>query len=142
MAIEQNIRLSLFSEITDAESGEREREERVLSAVLREKDGCRLLSYTETGEGGDVRSELFCTDGRVRLRRTGSVRSEILFSEGTVHSSLYEIPPYRFDMTVTTERLHCFFGATDGEIDLAYTAVIGGVGRHCRLTLRIAVCRP
>lgn len=133
---ETDIRLTIASEILD-EDGGREINEYTLPGVLRTRDGCHLLSYAETGEGGEVRSELFVAEGRVRLCRTGAIRSKILFSEGNVHRSLYEIPPYRFDMTVTTEKVHCSFSADGGKIDLVYRTVIGGAARRCRLTLRI-----
>lgn len=134
---EQNIRLLLRSEISDDESGERECDERSLPGVLRKRGDSILLTYAEDSEGGEIRSELLCTEDRIRLRRRGAIRSEILFSEGVVHRSLYEIPPYRFDMTVTTEGMRYVFDGAAGEIDLVYRTEIGSAPRHCRLTLSV-----
>ncbi len=135
---EENIRLLLRSEISDDGSQERELDERSLPGVLRARGGSFLLTYTEAGEGGEVQSELLCTDGKIRLCRRGAIRSEILFSEGGVHRSLYEIPPYRFDMVVTTEGIRYAFDGGAGEIDLIYRTELGGALRHCRLTLRVS----
>lgn len=140
MTTETTVCLSLSSEIFDNESGERECDERRLVGLLRERDGLRRLTYTETSEGGEIRSELLFSSGRIRLCRTGALRSDIVFAEGLSHASVYEIPPYRFDMVTVTERLRVAFDDAHGDVELRYRTELGGAVRHCRLTLRITPC--
>lgn len=140
MTTETTVRLSLSSEITDDESGEREQDTRELVGLFRAREGLCRLTYAEPSEGGEVQSELLLSDGRVRLCRTGALRSDIVFTEGLSHSSLYEIPPYRFDMTVTTERVRVALDGARGDIELCYRTELGGASRHCRLTLRVTPC--
>ena len=61
-----------------------------------------FLNYTEENEGGKCRTEVTSIGGTVTVRRSGAIESEIRFTEGEAHSSVYSIPPYRFDATVYT----------------------------------------
>ena len=85
-----------------------------------------LMTYSEHTDGGDVFSDISYADGEVIVKRRGAIISEMRFKEGTEHSSLYEIPPYKFDATVKTRRIRAEFSEEGGNISLFYNMKIGG----------------
>lgn len=139
---EQEVSIRLCSEIADAEedserAAECERTEATLTGTLLSRDGIHRLTYRETTEGGEVRTDMTVRDGHVRMHRRGAVVSDMHFAIGLRHCSLYEIPPYRFDMTTETEALSSTLSEAGGEILLRYRNTVGGAPRHCRLSLSV-----
>ena len=103
-------------------------------------EGSGFLNYTEENEGGKCRTEVVCIGGAVTVRRSGAIESEMYFSEGESHSSLYAIPPYQFDVTVTARRIRIDLSAEGGRIDLFYNMKIGGADKSARM--RIWILQP
>ncbi len=100
-------------------------------------DGSGFLNYTEESEGGKCRTEVVCIGGAVTVRRSGAIESEMHFSEGESHSSIYSIPPYRFDTTVTARRIRVELNSEGGRIDLFYNMKIGGADKSARMRIWI-----
>lgn len=95
---------------------------------LRMASGVNSLTYSEEIEGKKVHTTLTyrLRANRVHLKKRGAMKSEIIFEENFEHSSLYEIPPYSFDMTVRSQVVKASLGADGGEITLSYFRTIGG----------------
>ncbi len=134
-------RLEIYSviETLDA-SGQPEGEPEINTASARANlrfDGGDLhLSYTQKAEGGSVICHLIAFgDGKVSLSQRGSIVSDILFSPGEECRTVYSIPPYKFDMTVRTERAELSVGEMPIKIKLTYSMNIGGEDRRTHLTL-------
>lgn len=134
-------RLEIYSviETLDA-SGQPEGEPEVNTtaarANLRYDGGDLHLSYTQNSEGGSVICHLIAfADGKVSLSQRGGIVSDILFSPGEECHTVYSIPPYKFDMTVRTDRVELSVGETPVRIKLTYTMNIGGEDRRTHLTL-------
>lgn len=96
-----------------------------------------LMTYSEHTDGGDVFSDISYADGEVIVKRRGAIISEMRFKEGTEHSSLYEIPPYKFDATVKTRRIRAEFSEEGGNISLFYNMKIGGAEKNARMKIWI-----
>lgn len=135
---EQRVLIRLLSEIADAEeASEPERVRTELFGSLTTREGFCRLTYRETTEGGEVRTDMTVREGHIRMHRRGAVISDMHFADGLYHRSLYEIPPYRFDMTTETEELSSTLTETGGELRLRYRNTVGGAPRLCCLCLTV-----
>ena len=100
-------------------------------------DGRYLLTYTESGEGGTVTTEICVTGRRVTVSRKGSIVSSMEFEEGRSHKSVYSIPPYRFDATILAKRVNLELSDHKSRIELHYNMEIGGAVRSARMKIWI-----
>ena len=96
------------------------------------------LSYSEEREGNKLRTEIISVGNSLRVVRSGAVESNMYFSEGESHRSVYTIPPYSFDATVRTRRIRLELDAGGGKIDLLYNINIGGADRSARMKIWIS----
>ena len=84
------------------------------------------ISYEEselTGMAG-VTTTFRVEPGSVTLRRTGKLRSEMVFQEGVRHESLYQLDFGALLMTVTAKRVYFDIVPDGGTIDLTYSIEI------------------
>ena len=117
--------------------GDIERAATEAEGYLRYSDGEAVLTYCEESEGGRAESEIICRGAGVTVKRRGAIESELYFEEGKSHSSLYSVPPYKFDATVTARRVRVDLGADGGKIDLLYNMKIGGAEKSTRMKIWI-----
>ena len=99
-------------------------------------DGARL-EYSESTDGGEVRSSVTVKGEVVTVERNGAVESRFEFREGVAHESLYGIPPYSFDTVVTAKKIRLELGESGGRIDLIYNMRIGGADKAVRMKIWI-----
>ena len=118
--------------------GDSERTHSCQDGFLRYSDGEVTLTYAEENEGGRAESEIYVKDGCVKVTRHGNIESEMIFEEGVSHSSVYSLPPYRFDATVTALRIRCDLNPDGGKIDLLYNMKIGGAEKTTRMKIWIS----
>ncbi len=100
-------------------------------------DGHRLVTYSESGEGGDVTTEIEVFGGRVTVSRKGAIESRMEFVPGEVHRSVYSIPPYRFDAEVKAGTVMCEMRDDRGRIELKYNMKIGGADKSATMKIWI-----
>ena len=84
------------------------------------------ISYEEselTGMDG-VTTTFRVEPGKVTLRRTGKLRSEMVFQEGTRHESLYQLEFGALLMAVTARQVFFDIVPDGGMIDLTYSVEI------------------
>ena len=89
-------------------------------------DGGWEISYEEselTGMAG-VTTTFRVEPGTVTLRRTGKLRSEMVFQEGVRHESLYQLDFGALLMTVTAKQVFFDIVSDGGTIDLCYSIEI------------------
>ena len=139
------VRVKIESTIENLDSaglseGDAEKTVTEAEGFYRFSEGSCFLNYTEDNEGGRCRTEVSCIGGAVTVRRSGSIESEMYFAEGESHSSIYSIPPYRFDTTVVTRRIRAELNQDGGRIDLFYNMKIGGADKSARM--RIWISQP
>lgn len=85
-------------------------------------DGWRL-SYDEsdlTGLDG-VHTTFFVEPGKITLKRTGKLNSEMVFQEGVAHDSLYQLEFGALMITVCATRVLFELSENGGTIDLTYS---------------------
>ena len=84
------------------------------------------ISYEETELTGmaGVTTTFRVEPGKVTLRRTGKLRSEMVFQEGVRHESLYQLDFGALLMTVTAKQVFFDIVSDGGVIDLTYSIEI------------------
>ena len=89
-------------------------------------DGGWDISYEETELTGmaGVTTTFRVEPGKVTLRRTGKLRSEMVFQEGVRHESLYQLDFGALLMTVTAKQVYYDIVSDGGSIDIVYTIEI------------------
>lgn len=80
------------------------------------------ISYEETELTGmaGVTTTFRVEPGMVTLRRTGKLRSEMVFQQGVRHESLYQLDFGALLMAVTAKQVFFDIASDGGMIDLAY----------------------
>lgn len=79
--------------------------------------------------------------GKIILRRSGVLSSEMVFQQGVSHTSLYQMEFGAFMITVCASRIFAQLGAQGGSIDLIYdidieNSATGTVDYHLDIGLR------
>ena len=89
-------------------------------------DGGWDISYEETELTGmaGVTTTFRVEPGKVTLRRTGKLRSEMVFQEGMRHESLYQLDFGALLMTVTANQVYFDIVSDGGVIDIVYSIEI------------------
>lgn len=132
-----DVKINMLSVIsTDGSlSGDTDRSENDYEGKLSACDGKIRLSYSERTEGGEVSTEIHVLDGRVVVKRSGAIVSNMVFAEGKTNTSVYSIPPHSFDMTIECRRLKMEVGDLSGRVDMLYKMNIGGEDRSARMRI-------
>lgn len=97
------------------------------------------LTYSQQTESGRVDTVLSFPPSRdrVTLTRLGAIKSEIVLKEGLSHSSVYEIPPYRFPLTATLLSLDNRLSLMGGRLRLSYKMLLGGEEQAVSLLIAV-----
>ena len=143
MTVINEVKIKIESTIENLDSaglpeGDIERNAVEVCGFLRFSEGEVTLTYAEENEGGRAESEIVCKEGCVSVYRKGAIESELYFKEGESHSSIYSVPPYKFDATVTARRVRVDVNADGGKIDLLYNMKIGGAEKSTRMKIWIS----
>lgn len=98
----------------------------VTEGVMEFRDNGWDIRYEEselTGMAG-VTTTFRVEKGKVILRRSGALISEMVFQEGVSHTSLYQMDFGALMITVCASRIFAQLGEHGGMIDLVYTVDI------------------
>ena len=95
------------------------------------------ISYREETEGGPVFCDITVRADGVTVKRRGAVESDMFFSEGQTHKSLYSVPPYAFDAEIFTKKIRNTLGAGGGRLDIFYRMRIGGADKNVRMKIEV-----
>ena len=100
--------------------------ELVTDGTMEFVDGGWDISYEETELTGmaGVTTTFRVESGKVTLRRTGKLRSEMVFQEGMRHESLYQLDFGALLMTVTAKQVYFDIVPDGGVIDIVYSIEI------------------
>lgn len=123
--MKQMVMLSLHS-VQRYEEQEAEELELVTEGTMEFRDGGWDISYVETELTGmeGVTTTFRVEKDQLILKRTGQLRSEMLFRLGYAHDSLYQMPFGAFLMRVETLSLFYDIVPEGGSIDLCYRVTI------------------
>ena len=100
--------------------------ELVTDGTMAFTDGGWDISYEETELTGmaGVTTTFRVEPGKVTLRRTGKLRSEMVFQEGVRHESLYQRDFGALLMTITAKQVYFDIVPDGGVIDIVYSIEI------------------
>ena len=100
--------------------------ELVTDGTMEFVDGGWDVSYEETELTGmaGVTTTFRVEPGKVTLRRTGKLRSEMVFQEGMRHESLYQLDFGALLMAVTAKQVYFDIVPDGGVIDIVYSIEI------------------
>lgn len=140
----ENARITLRSIIdnlsdTGLPSDDRECAESSATGTLTASERGAMLSFSEELEGGRIDTVIEILDGKVRVCRHGAIESELLFTEGAAHSSVYGTPPFTFDMRIFTRKIRGGITEEGGRLDIFYDMEIGGAKKSVRMTVACTV---
>ena len=93
------------------------------------------ITYSEKTEGGKIVSVITVGEEGIRVKRVGAIESNMLFSEGLSHSSVYAMPPYSFDAVVTTKKIRNGLTRDGGRVDIFYDMLIGGAKKQVKMRI-------
>ena len=142
MAFVKEVTLLVKSTIENIEDGitdhsRDEITETTVSGFMKPIEDGFFLTYSEDGEGGRTVSDITATSAGIRVRRIGAVVSDMYFEVGVEHTSIYEIPPYKFDMVVEATKIRNSLTLGSGILDLFYKMNIGGATKKVRLKIAV-----
>jgi uncharacterized beta-barrel protein YwiB (DUF1934 family) len=118
--------------------GESEKNVTMVDGIYHYDGSGARISYKEENEGGKSESEILVFSDSVKVSRHGAIESVLFFREGETNSSIYQIPPYRFDAEVTARRVTIELGPTGGRINLVYNMKIGGAEKSAIMRIWIS----
>ena len=124
---------------TGLPSDDREVAESTATGTLTASDRGAVLSFSEESEGGRINTKIEILGERVRVCRHGAIESDLLFSEGMAHSSVYGAPPYSFDTNIFTRRIRGGITEEGGKIDIFYDMEIGGAKKSVKMTVACSI---
>ena len=142
MAIIKEKKIRVLSEIENllpsgAPDGECERTEASYDAFFKISEGKYEISYSEMSDSGKIVSTIVISESSVKLTRRGAIESDMTFSPGLSDKSLYSLPPYSFDMVITTRKIRNNLTRDGGRLDIFYNMQIGGADKRVRMTLTV-----
>ncbi len=106
------------------------------TGCLRESRSGLLLTYTDQTEGGKVFNRVRISGDRVSVERTGAVSLSLTLESGRTEQTVYRVPPFAFDMTVTTESVTVTRKPNGGLcIKLVFGTVLGGAPQATELVI-------
>ena len=128
---------SYIENLTDSgvPDGEAEKNKSSYVGTMRIADGAITLSYKEADENGTVSCSIVADGKRATVRRNGSIVSTLVFEENEVFETVYSIPPYKFDMTVRTERLINTLSIFGGMLEIIYSMDVGGAKKNAKMKI-------
>ena len=83
------------------------------------------LCYDQTAENEQTHTVLAIGYERIVLRRSGTLRSEMVFEVGKTHTTVYEIPFGTLPMEVTTDSIRQKLSERGGVLSVCYRITVG-----------------
>ncbi len=100
--------------------------ELVTEGTLEYRDGAWDICYEETDLTGleGVRTTFRLEPGQVTLDRTGKLRSQMVFQEGVLHESLYQMELGVLMLTVCAKQIQAQISEQGGTVDMVYSIAV------------------
>lgn len=137
MAIIKEKKIKITSIIENADTPGEEISETNSNGFLKISDTHSTIEYVEEGEGGKTATEITVEEGKITVKKRGAVNSDMCFSEGLLHKSVYGVPPFSFDTTVKTRKIRSSLTKEGGKIDIYYDMSIGGADKKVKLRIEL-----
>jgi uncharacterized beta-barrel protein YwiB (DUF1934 family) len=115
--------------------GDIENDEFSVSGTLKTESGVTTIKYKEERDGAKILCEISADGDEVKVARRGDVVCDMIFSLEKTHKSLYRIPPFSFDMEISTSRIENTIEKSGGTLSLFYSMNVGGAKKRCRMKI-------
>lgn len=115
--------------------GNPEKAESSSDGFLRITDNEYNITASEMSEGGKIVTDITVKDDRITVKRSGAIESEMIFSEGFLHKSLYTVSPYSFDCEIVTKKIRNNLTRDGGRLDIFYEMKIGGAEKRVKMRI-------
>lgn len=124
----KDVYITVTGTLTDEEGHETSTETRVQGQYFFRGE-CRYLLYKEPDPSSETDTDniLKIRDGLVELRRSGAIRSRMLFETGKTHTAVYMTPYGSLPLEVRTEEIRCFWSDNIGSLSLCYCLLSEGI---------------
>ena len=83
------------------------------------------LCYDQTAENEQMHTVLVIGAQRVVLRRSGTLKSEMVFEAGKTHTTVYELPFGALSMEVSTDSIRQKLSERGGLLEIRYHITVG-----------------
>ena len=83
------------------------------------------LSYDQAAENEQTHTEFEIGAQRVVLRRSGTLKSEMVFEVGKTHTTVYELPFGALSMEVSTDSIRQKLSERGGLLEIRYRIAVG-----------------
>ena len=130
---------SYIDNVDDCGNVDRELSESTHTGAMKISCGETSLSYRESTEGGSVFSDILIHEsGAVTVRRTGAIDSTLHFDENEEFNTVYSLPPYKFDMSVKTEKIKNTLSILGGTLEIKYEMTVGGAKKLVLMQISVS----
>ena len=85
-----------------------------------------VLSYEQTEQSERTRTTFLISAQRIVLRRSGTLKSEMIFEEGKTHTSVYELPYGALTLAVSADTVRRKLSEHGGLLEIRYRIAIDG----------------
>ena len=109
----------------DYEGGEHDEFTLSTDGVLESTPEGWTLCYDQTAENEQTNTVLAIGAQRVVLRRSGTLRSEMVFEVGKTHTTVYEMPFGTLPMEVSTDSIRQKLSERGGLLEIRYRITVG-----------------
>ena len=109
----------------DYEGGEHDEFTLSTDGVLESTPEGWTLCYDQTAENEQTNTVLAIGAQRVVLRRSGTLRSEMVFEVGKTHTTVYELPFGSLSMEVGTDSIRQKLSERGGVLSICYRITAG-----------------
>lgn len=144
MAITKTVKIKIRSYMESLdEQGESAGEAEVVEESFEGELLCECdsvtVKYREATEGGPVSCAMIHSAAGLTVRRQGAISAVLEFGTGKVCRTVYEVAPYKFDVTVTTRAYRSSLSAFGGTVDILYYMDIGRELRRTRMKIEVTL---
>ncbi|MBE6536990.1 MAG: DUF1934 domain-containing protein [Ruminococcaceae bacterium] len=140
----KKVKLKIKSEIENLNEngtpdGDTELSESAHSGAMKISGSEFSLSYREMTESGSVFSDILIREsGTVTVRRSGAIDSTMHFDINEEFNTVYSLPPYKFDMTVRTEKIKNSLSVFGGTLEIFYGMSVGGADKRVKMRIEVS----
>ena len=117
--------------------GDSEKDSFCVSGFIKTEEDAKIISYVEKRNDTSLSCDVRICGDEVKVSRRGDVVCDMLFSVGKTHKTVYECPPFKFDMEIRALRVDSSVSEDGGSLSLLYSMTIGGAKKRCRMKIEL-----
>lgn len=108
------------------DGGETDKIELTADGTLEDTADGWVLFYEQTEHSERTHTTILVGAQRVVLRRSGTLKSEMVFEEGKTHASVYVLPYGALTLAISTDTVHKKLSERGGLLEIRYRVAMDG----------------